>query len=219
MIEFGDIITIRRRYENYSTRTNEESYAFVQLGREFPFLQKTKAPLFRNEGLYIPILYVWRQEEGVKLVGVLIISGLGELDSNKKAQKSKERPYEAKKGGKAKEPLKLTNNAFLRELCAQLGSFMNICIVDMLHRKVEMNFRGVSKMSKKRFKIALVTIFKTGPDIRITLKEIRTQLPDIFDYEDCALLIKDKQGKLVVLLTTKRETISTQSAQTFLPTN
>lgn len=43
-------------------------------------------------------------------------------------------------------------------------------------------------------------MFKYENDIRNSLKIIRAQLPKMFHYEDCAILVKDKLGNFLKIL-------------------
>lgn len=185
-MELDTIIVVRCGFENNINRTNKISVAYNSLAKEYPIIQKRNTPLFKNEAIYIPILHSWRTKE-LQVIGTVILSGF--QDEKRNSQRDLNSYYQNDGVNK------LAKSSLLREIMDQFSFFTNLCIMDMNYRKKDENFRSMSNMSKNTFFILKVSMFKYDNDIRNSLKIIRSKLPKMFHYEDCAILVKDKIGK------------------------
>lgn len=72
LMDLGSIHVSRCSFDHLS-RVDKKSFAFSMLAKEFGELQRTRSIVFKNNGIYVPIVSTWRRTNPT-VIGCVILT-------------------------------------------------------------------------------------------------------------------------------------------------
>ena len=184
-MDLGEIHISRCSFDKTS-RIDKKSYAFGMLAKEYPNIKNTRAILFKNNGIYLPIISRWRNTYPT-VIGCVILSKNLQIDEDKtsvlnskvlKSRVNLEKDEVFKPNGIFK-----MGTGFLKEVINQISYFTDVCKMDLKQRQ---SYSLLNRITQ------LMAHFKFDGDIRKVLLNLRIQIPIIMGFEECGILVQDK---------------------------
>ena len=185
LMDLGSIFVSRCSFDHLS-RVDKKSFAFSMMAREYAELERTRSIVFKNNGIYIPIISTWRRANPT-VVGCLILTkhlpSEGGKSNPMKSQILKSRLKQDAEEMFKEDGIFKMSNSYLKEVMNLTSFFIDVCFNDL---KKRLSSVILSKITE------LMTHFEFQSDIRDVLRDLRVNIPRILGFEECGLLVNDK---------------------------